>query len=111
VGTVSFFHQFKGLRNVAKVAAQNINLKQKFYGGKIFLNAVDHSWAWTGTDRYESFDGALQKFIYDTSVGCSHFIDIGCNIGVMSIGTLFNNQQIKVVAVDANKKTIRLLKR
>lgn len=109
MNTTSFLHQFKPLRDAAKVVAQKVDLKQKFYGGYIFLNAVDHSWAWTGKDRYETFDIDLQNFIYQTSKGYDYFVDIGCNVGVLSLGTLFHNETVKVIAVDANIKTINLL--
>jgi len=105
----SFLHQFKPLRVAARVVAQKIDLQQDFYQGKIYLNAVDHSWAWTGEYRYQTFDDDLQNFIHQTSKGYDYFIDIGCNIGVMTIGTLFNNDTINAVAVDANTKTIGLL--
>lgn len=111
MGIVGFFHRFKFFRNAAKVAGRNVDIKQKFHHGYIFLNAVEHSWAWTGKMNYTTFDATLQKFIYEKSKGYDYFIDIGSNIGVMTIGTLLHNDQIKTVAVEPNDKAVQLLKK
>ncbi len=106
-----FLHQFKFLRQFAKVVGRRINIKQKFYNGFIFLNAVEHSWAWTGKLRYESFDQDLQNYIHQASADRDYFIDIGSNIGVMTISTLLKNEKIKAVAVEPNLTAVRLLKK
>ena len=106
---ISFFHQFKALRQIAKVIGGNINIKQKFYSGYIFLNAVEHSWAWTGDRNYNNFDLPIQQYIHKSAVGRDIFVDIGSNIGVMTLGTLLNNNMIKAVAIDPNKDAIKLL--
>ena len=74
---VHFFHKFSVLRQLAKKVGKSINIKQRFYSGYIFLNAVDHSWAWTGSRNYNTFDKKLQDFIHSTSKGFNNFIDIG----------------------------------
>lgn len=107
---VHFFHKFKFMRQLAKVVGSKIDIKQKFYGGYIFFNAVEHSWAWTGGRNYTNFDSSLQQFIYEQSKSYQYFIDIGSNIGVMTIGTLLNNTQIQTVSIDPNDKAISLLK-
>ena len=108
---VSFFHKSKSFRNLAKTFARKVDLKQRFYGGAIFLNAVEHSWAWTGNKRYSSFDAGLQQFIHDSSKSFDYFVDIGSNIGVMVLGTLLNNKNIKCVAIDPNITAVKLLKK
>jgi FkbM family methyltransferase len=108
---VSFFHRFKFLRQLAKVIGRKINIKQKFHNGYIFLNAVEHSWAWTGKMNYTTFDAELQNFIHKASGSYDYFIDIGSNIGVMTIGTLLKNSTIKAIAVDPNEQAVKLLKR
>ncbi|HWZ36174.1 MAG TPA: FkbM family methyltransferase [Mucilaginibacter sp.] len=108
---VHFLHRFKFLRRLAKALAGNVVLKQKFRDGYIFLNAVDHSWAWTGKLNYNTFDAGLQNYIYKVSTNYACFVDIGSNIGVMTIGTLLENKQIKALAIDANADAIKLLKK
>ncbi|WP_158989338.1 FkbM family methyltransferase [Mucilaginibacter sp. L196] len=108
---VKLFHRSKTLRLIAKKIGRKINIRQKFHGGYIFLNAVEHSWAWTGERNYNNFDAELQDFIYKTSKGFDYFIDIGSNIGVMTIGVLLANNEIKAVAVDPNVAAIKLLKK
>jgi len=106
-----FFHQFKTLRKLAKILGRKINIKQKFHSGYIFLNAVEHSWAWTGNINYNNFDVELQNYIHQASIEYDYFIDIGSNIGVMTIGTLLTNHNIKAVAIDPNHTAINLLKK
>lgn len=108
---VKFFHKFKILRQLAKKVGKSINIKQRFYSGYIFLNAVDHSCGWTGDWDYNTFDKKLQDFIHHTSKGFNNFIDIGSNIGVMTLGTLLTNPTIKAVAIDPNHLAIKLLKK
>jgi FkbM family methyltransferase len=111
MNTIHFFHKFKFMRQLAKAIGSKIDIKQKFYGGYIFLNAVEHSWAWTGERNYTNFDSGLQQFIYKQSKSYQYFIDIGSNIGVMTIGTLLNNNQIKTVSIEPNDQAISLLKK
>ena len=111
MGIVSFFHRFKFLRQLAKATGRQINIKQKFHGGYIFLNSVEHSWAWTGKMNYTTFDAELQSFIHKTSKSFDYFIDIGSNIGVMTVGTLLKNITINAIAVDPNEQAVKLLKR
>jgi FkbM family methyltransferase len=108
---VQFFHRVKFLRRFAKKIGKNINIKQRFYSGYIFLNAVDHSWAWTGNRDYTTFDKRLQDFIHTTSKDFDYFIDMGSNLGVMTLGTLLANPTIKAVAIDPNHLCITLLKK
>ena len=111
MGFVKLFHRFKFLRLIAKRFAKNITIKQRFYQGKICLNAVEHSWAWTGKNRYETFDREIQDKLYNASFSHDLLIDIGANIGVMTVGTLLHNSTIKAIAVDPNKLANKLLKK
>ena len=108
---VGFLHSFKPLRKIAKAVSQNIDIKQKFYGGYIYLNAVEHSWAWTGKRNYMNFDVEIQQFIHESSKRYDTFIDIGCNVGAMAVGTMLNNKNINTVAIDPNKQAIALLEK
>jgi FkbM family methyltransferase len=111
MNVVQFFHKFKAFRELAKKVGKRINIKQRFYTGYIFLNAVDHSWAWTGDRDYQTFDKELQDFIYTTSKGFDQFIDMGSNIGVLTLGTLLNNPTINAVAIEPNHLAVTLLKK
>ncbi|MBS1503845.1 MAG: FkbM family methyltransferase [Bacteroidetes bacterium] len=111
MGIVQILHRFKFLRRIAKVAARRLIIKQKFYQGYIFLNAVEHAWAWTGKTNYMNFDIELQQYLYRKSRDYDQLIDIGCNIGVMSVGTLLHNTTIRAVSVDPNPQAVMLLKK
>lgn len=111
MGIVQFFYKFKFMRQLAKTIGGKIDIKQKFYNGYIFFNAVEHSWAWTGDRNYTNFDSGLQKFIHEQAKSYQYFIDIGSNIGAMTVGTLLNNSQIKTVSIDPNDKATSLLKK
>lgn len=99
------------LRKIARVIFSHATLTQRFYKGKISFDAVEHSWAWTGQNRYETFDQPLQKALHLASTKHHHFIDLGSNIGAMTIGTLLHNPAITATAVDANARAVRLLKK
>lgn len=106
-----FLHRFKLLRSLAKIVARRLTIKQRFYSGYIFLNAVEHSWAWTGGRNYMNFDAELQSFLHQKSKEYDLFMDIGSNLGVMTTGVLLSNAAIRAVAVDANKAALNLLSR
>lgn len=108
---VKQLHKVKLLRQVAKTVAKSITIKQPFYSGTICLNAVEHSWAWTGKNRYETFDKTLQNALHHASFSHDLLIDVGCNIGVMTVGTLLHNPTIKSIAVDPNLTANQLLKK
>ncbi len=64
---IKLLHKFRFLRLIAKKLAKKLTIKQRFYNGIICLNAVEHSWAWTVKNRYETFDIELQKALYHAS--------------------------------------------
>lgn len=86
-----------------------LTLQQSFHGGVIYMNARQHKWVWNEGLKFETFDSHLQDTIFKTSKGYDLFVDIGCNIGVMTIGTLLYNKEIKAVSVDASRIAINLL--
>lgn len=100
-------HSIKILRHIAKKIFVGFPIKQNFYNGKIYMDAVEHSWAWTGTRRYESFDKDLQDKIYQLSLTKSKFIDIGSNIGAISLAILLRNKHINVIAIEPNPAAIK----
>ena len=102
-------HQIPALRAVAKKLFRDRTIRQAFYKGVICLDAVEHSWAWTGNRRYESFDRELQDKLLLLSQNYEMLIDIGSNIGAMSLSVLLRNPNIKAVCIDPNSRAIALL--
>ncbi len=104
-------HSFSSLRRLARWLLKGRTLSQKFYTGRICFDAVEHSWAWTGNTRYESYDSFLQLRLIDESKKNKYFIDLGANVGVMSLAALLNNPNILVTAVDPNARACELLRK
>jgi len=97
------------LNRIAVKFFPKLSLRQPFHGGIIYMNARQHKWVWNEGLKFETFDSNLQDIIFKTSKGYDLFIDIGCNIGVMTIGTLLYNRQIKAISIDASRIAIDLL--
>lgn len=106
---IKILYKLKPLRSIARKLGQNLSIGQKFYTGKIYLHAIQHKWAYLNDIRFQTHDEDLQKYIINMSSSHEIFIDIGCNIGVMTIATLLHNKGIKVVAIDPSKTAIKLL--
>ena len=100
---IKLLHQIQILRTFAKVIAKNIILSQKFYSGRLFFNAVDHSWAWTGNLSFQKFDSYLQEMIIRLSYQNDQYIDVGCNVGGIGLAVLLNNKSINSIFIDPNK--------
>jgi FkbM family methyltransferase len=107
---VSKLHQFSVLRTIAKKFLHEYTLQQPFHSGVICLDAVEHSWAWTGNRRYETFDSDLQDKLLSLSQNYEILIDIGSNIGAMSLSILLRNPHIKAICLDPNSRAIALLR-
>ena len=104
-------HRIEILRRCAKQICRHWILTQNFHGGLIALNAVSHSWAWTGQRTYETFDRELQDRLLALSLERPHFLDIGANIGAMTLSILLRNRSAKVIAVEPGVEAYRLLTR
>lgn len=104
-------HQYRLARALARRLLRNVAIAQRFHGGRIYLDAVEHSWAWTSALTYEGFDRELQDALLELSLGHERFIDIGCNIGVMTVSVLLRNPRIEALAVDPNPRAVALLRR
>jgi len=103
-------HRSALLRRVAKRVARNLTLTQPFHGGSIAFNAVAHSWAWTGTRNYENFDRELQDRLLALSFDRPHFIDIGANVGAMTLSVLLRNPEARAIAVEPGAEAVALLR-
>jgi len=109
-GPVRFLHRSRFLRKIAKRLARNLTLTQPFHGGQIAFNAVTHSWAWTGSRNYENFDRALQDRLLALSLERPRFLDIGANIGAMTLSVLLRNAAASALAVEPGSDAVRLLR-
>ena len=101
----------KVLRSVAKRLLKNFTVRQRYYQGVICLNAVDHSWAWARKVRYETYDRELQDALLDLSHDRDVMIDIGSNLGAMTLSVLLRNPHIEAVCVDPNPIAIDCLRK
>lgn len=108
---LKLLHDVKLFRSVAKKLLIGFPVKQKFYTGHIYMDAVDHSWAWTGSQSYEAFDRELQDKLYELSLSKSKLIDIGNNIGAISLGILLRNKTINVIAIEPNPFAIKYFRK
>jgi len=70
---INKIHKIEIFRKLAKKIFIGFPVKQSFYTGKIFMDAVEHSWAWTGKITYQSFDKELQDELYEVSLSKSNF--------------------------------------
>src|SRR5437867_10895127 len=104
-------HRWGVLRKIARRLFRGVTLRQPFHGGVICLDAVEHSWAWSGKFRYEAFDKELQDCLLSLSYKLSHILDIGCNVGAMSLTVLLRNASASAVCFDPNRRAIGLLRR
>jgi FkbM family methyltransferase len=104
-------HQISALRAIAKPLCRGWTLRQSFHGGLICLDAAEHSWAWTGKIRYETFDGEQQAALLTLSKDYDTLLDIGCNVGAMTLSVLLRNPNITAVCIDPNPRAIALLKK
>lgn len=107
---VRLLHRSAFLRRIAKRLARNLTLTQTFHGGKIAFNAVTHSWAWTGNQDYEHFDRDLQDRLLALSLDRPRFLDIGANIGAMTLSILLRNTAARALAVEPGSDAVRLLR-
>jgi FkbM family methyltransferase len=108
---VQALHHRPLLRRIAKRVCRGWTVRQRFYQGRICLDAVEHSWAWTGNTRYEQFDRWLQDALARLAAGQSAFLDVGANIGVMTLAVLLRVPEISAVAVEPNPRACELLRR
>lgn len=98
------------VRKIGKRFCRNLSAKQKFYDGVIYFDAVGQSWAFKGTP-YETVDTQLKDKLLLLSRDCQYYIDIGCNIGQITLSLLLRNPDIKAVCVDPNARVLKLLKK
>lgn len=108
---VRTLHRVPALRVLGKKLLRRRVVVQPFHGGVICLDAVDHSWAWTGTARLEWWDHEVQDRLLALSADCRTMIDVGSNIGTMALAVALRNHAIEVVCVEPNARAAALLQR
>jgi FkbM family methyltransferase len=97
-------------RRIGKKLFRGLIASQKFYKGVIYFDAISQSWALKGTP-YESVDAQLKDELLLLSKNCVHYIDVGCNIGQITLSILLRNKNINAVCIDPNQKVLNLLKK
>jgi FkbM family methyltransferase len=102
-------HRVPILRRCARRLAAGRTVTQSFHGGIICLDAVEHSWAWTGRRRLEDFERPLQDRLLELVRGRATLLDIGCSIGVMTLSALLRDPSVQTVSIDAAPRVIELL--
>jgi FkbM family methyltransferase len=103
-------HRARVFRTLGKRLLRNRVVRQPFHGGVICLDAVEHSWAWTGTPRLESWDRPIQDRLLALSRDCETMIDVGGNIGTMTLAVALRNPAVRIVCVEPNARAARLLR-
>ncbi len=104
-----FFHRSAALRRLARSLGRGFTVRQRFHHGVICLDAVDHSWSWIGGRPLETFDRDVQDRLLALVRPRGRFIDVGCNVGVMTLSVLLRDAQARAVCVDPNARAIALL--
>jgi len=104
-------HRSPLLRAFARKVAAGVTVSQSFHGGVISLDAVEHSWAWTGSRRLETFERPVQDRLCELLAHRSRFVDIGSSIGVMTLSVLLRLPHVTTVSIDAAPRAIELLRR
>jgi FkbM family methyltransferase len=108
---VHTLHRLAFLRRLAKRVCRGWVIRQPYYGGAICLDAIEHSWAWTGQNSYEKFDRPLQDALLRLSQEHPWLIDIGSNLGAMTLSVLLRNPAALAVAIDPNPRAHQLLQK
>jgi FkbM family methyltransferase len=108
---VHVLHRLAFLRRWAKRICRGWVIRQSFYGGTICLDAIEHSWAWTGQNSYEKFDRPLQEELLRLSRDHPWLIDIGSNLGAMTLSVVLRNPAARAVAADPNPRAHQLLRK
>lgn len=110
-GLVRPLHRIPLLRRMARQLARGLVLTQDFHGGRIAFNAVSHSWAWTGACTYENFDRPVQDRLLALSESRPRLLDVGANIGVMTLSVLLRNRAARALVVEPGNEAVALLLR
>jgi FkbM family methyltransferase len=103
-------HSLRALRAAGKKLLKNRVVKQPFHTGVICMDAVEHSWAWTGVHRLDARDAPIQERLLALSRGCNAMVDVGSNLGAMAISVALRNRDIRITCVEPNGRACELLR-
>jgi FkbM family methyltransferase len=103
-------HAAPALRRIGRRLLRDHVVKQRFHDGVICLDAVEHSWAWTGRYRLDARDAPVQARLVALSRGCTTMIDVGSNLGTMALAVALRNRDIRITCVEPNTRASRLLR-
>lgn len=108
---LNFFYRFKFVRTFGRKILKARTINQPFYNGVICFNAVEFSFFWVNNASCESRDKETQDMLLQFSLEKDYFIDIGSNIGIMTLSIALRNPKIRVLAYDPNKEILSYLKK
>lgn len=103
-------HRAPALRALGRRLLRRRIIRQPFHGGVICLDAVEQSWAWTGGIRLETWDRPIQDRLLALSRECPTMIDVGGNVGAMSLSVALRNPDITIVCLEPNARACALLR-
>jgi FkbM family methyltransferase len=98
-------------RSLAKRIFKGLTIKQPYHNGIICLDAVGHAWGWLGSQEFEKQEIGLQEKLLSLSYRHELMVDIGSNIGQMSLTVLLRNPNINAVCVEPNHRNVSLFKK
>jgi FkbM family methyltransferase len=104
-------HSARALRALGKRLLRNRVITQPFHTGVICMDAVEHSWAWTGVYRLDARDAPIQERLLALSRSCQAMVDVGSNLGTMAISVALRNRDISIVCIEPNRRACELLRR
>ena len=108
---VKFLYNFKGLRKLGKKILRNKTMYQPFHNGVICFNAVEFNLFWLNEKTCETMDTEIQDMLLELSLKNELFIDIGANIGIMTLSIALRNPDISIKAYDPNQFVLQYLKK
>ena len=106
-----FLYKFKLLRRPLKVLAKHKIIRQAFFSGSIYFKAVEFPFYWLNNASCEKVDRDIQDKLLEISLGKDYFIDIGANVGLMTLSVAIRNKNIHVISYDPNKTVLNYLNR
>lgn len=107
---LKFLYRFKSLRKFGKKILSRRIISQPFYQGVICFNAVEFASFWVNEARCENVDRDIQDKLLELSQGKELFVDIGSNIGIMTLSIALRNPSIKIQSYDPNNNILANLK-
>ncbi|MFN8253128.1 MAG: FkbM family methyltransferase [Ferruginibacter sp.] len=107
---LKFLYRFKSLRKFGRKLLKGRMITQPFYNGVICFNAVEFASFWVNDARCENVDKDIQDKLLQLSLDKDVFVDIGSNIGIMTLSIALRNPHISVRSYDPNNSILSNLK-